>query len=184
MKAKKPEFIMQDAHKKKRLEQKWRKPRGSDSKMRVGKSGYRRAVKVGWGSPKEVKHLNQAGLQPVIVRNINDLERLNPKKQIAVIARTVGNNKRIKIIEKAESKGIKIQNYALPEKKLVDLKKQFEERKEERKKQIQERDSKREATKKEAEKKKTKQEKEQTKTEEEIKAEEKKEKDKVLITKD
>lgn len=186
-KAKKPVFTMQDAHKKKKLEQKWRKPRGSDSKMRVGKSGYKRAVKVGWGSPKEVRYLDQAGLQPIIVRNLNELEKLNPKKQTAVIAKAVGNNKRIKIIEKAESKGIKIQNYAQPEKKIIELKKQFEERKENRKKQREERDNKKEAAKKEAEKKKAKQKKdkeEETKSEEEIKAEEKKEKDKLLITKD
>ena len=34
IKRKKPEFIRQDAHKKKSLESKWRKPKGLHSKMR------------------------------------------------------------------------------------------------------------------------------------------------------
>ena len=51
LKKKKPVFTRQDAHKKKKVGWKWRKPKGSDSKMRVGKKGYKRSVRPGWGSP-------------------------------------------------------------------------------------------------------------------------------------
>ena len=53
MKKKKPDFFKQSSHKKKRLAKKWRKPRGSDSKIKVGKKGYPRKIKIGRHSTME-----------------------------------------------------------------------------------------------------------------------------------
>ena len=61
MKGKKPEFIRQDAHKKPGLGWKWRRPKGITSKMRLHLKGYRRIVKKGYRSPKDVRGLTKDG---------------------------------------------------------------------------------------------------------------------------
>ena len=52
----KPDFIRQDAHKKPKLGYKWRKPKGSDSKIRKHLKGYRVGVSVGWKKPLNEKN--------------------------------------------------------------------------------------------------------------------------------
>jgi large subunit ribosomal protein L32e len=194
LKKKKPDFIRQDAHKKKKVGWKWRKPRGSDSKMRTGKKGYKRSVKVGWGSPSAVRGLSQEGLQSVLVSNAGDVQNIDPKTSILVILAGVGTKKRLEIVEKAMSKNIKIANYKDPAKFVEEVKKEFEKKKKEKEKLKEDREKKREAAKKEAQKKKEKEEKkaaekegkkeekEEEMTEEEKKLEEKQEKDKLLIS--
>ena len=62
IKKKKPDFIMQSAHKKSRLEQKWKRPRGIDSKMRLNLKGHQKCVEVGYRSPRAVRGLDKSGL--------------------------------------------------------------------------------------------------------------------------
>jgi large subunit ribosomal protein L32e len=185
IKAKKPDFVMQDVHKKRRLHWKWRKSKGSDSKMRVSRRGYRRSVQIGWSSPAEVKGTNPQGLRPVIIYNAGMVDALNPKTDIAVIDASVGAKKRITIIEKALAKGIKIENYKSPEKFVQETKAKLDAKKKEKATLKEQREKKKEAAKKEAQKKKEKDEKKEKteeKTEEEKKTDEKKEQDKLLIT--
>lgn len=194
LKKKKPEFIRQDAHKKKKVGWKWRKPKGSDSKMRVSRRGYKRSVRIGWGSPSAVRGLSQEGLQPMLVSNAMEVQNADPKTCIIVIHSGVGTKKRLEIVEKAMSKGIKISNYKDPAKFIEEVKKEFEKKKKDKEKLKEDREKKREAAKKEAQKKKEKEEKkaaekegkkgdkEEEMTEAEKKMEEKKEKDKLLIS--
>jgi large subunit ribosomal protein L32e len=145
IKRRKPVFVMQDAHKMKRLKPHWRKPRGIDSKIRLNLKGYNTAVEVGYGSPKEVRGLDRSGLEPIIVANALDVERLDNLKQGAIISGTVGNKKKIEIIKKAKELNVTILNLKQPdkfaEKVAEDLKKRKEEKtnrkkkKEERKEQ-------------------------------------------------
>ncbi len=193
LKKKKPAFAKQDSHKKSKLSSSWRKPRGSDSKMRVSRKGYRRIVKIGWGSPSAVKCTDSKGLLPVEVSTIKDLTLVDPQKNVMVIPRGVGIKKRMVLVEQAISKKITISNYKEPEKFLTETKSLFEAKKQEKEKTKAEREKKKEAAKKEAEKKKAKEDKsdkdkkdKKDKTddlaEEEKKIEEKKEKDKLLIS--
>lgn len=189
LKRKKPDFIRQDAHKKKKVGCGWRKPKGSDSKMRVNRKGYRRSVKKGWGSPKDVRGADREGLLPVTVRNTEEIQKLDPAKNIMVIPGNTGTKKKMELVEQALSKKITILNYKEPQKYLEELKKAQEQKKEEKNKLKKEREKKREETKKEAEKKKAKeeaekkeQEKSEDQTEDEKKLEEKKERDKTLIS--
>jgi large subunit ribosomal protein L32e len=186
VKRKKPEFIMQDAHKKKRLPWKWSKPKGSDSKMRVSRRGYKRMLRVGWGSPSEVKGLNRQGLVPVTVNNVKELQKINPKTDIIVISASVGTKKRCEIIEAALGKNMLIANYKDSRKFLETVKQDAEAKKKEKETLKQTREKKKEEAAKVAQKKAKEAKKEEAKSEEEKqadkKAEEKKEKDKMLIT--
>ena len=88
----------------------WRRPRGIHNKMRKRKKGRPPLVEVGYGSPKKVRGLLSNGKRPVIVHNVEELEKIDKEKEIAVIASTVGKRKRLEIIKRAQELGIEIYN--------------------------------------------------------------------------
>jgi len=184
IKAKKPKFSRQDSHKKKKLENKWRKPKGLHSKMRLGKSGYKKSVKKGYGSPRSVKNLSSEGIEKVNAFNKKDLEKIDTKSQGVIISSGVSLKKRIDIIIEAEKKKIKILNI----KDLSKYIKEAEEKREKAKKEKEERKKEKEKKKKAEEKKAKKTEgkgvEEKVIDEEEKKKLEKKEKDKILTKKE
>ncbi len=181
-KVKKPKFSRQDSHKKKRLGEKWRKPKGLQSKMRLHKKGYNVSVKTGYGTDKKTKYLMK-GLQKVTVNNVDELRNIDEKKQGIIISKKVGKRKRIEIIKEAEKNKIKILNIKSPQ----DYVKQVEERRTKDKEKKESKKKQKEEKKKEKPKKETKsiEEKlEKEMTEEEIKEQAKREKDKVLTKKE
>nr|MDP9015993.1 50S ribosomal protein L32e [Thermoproteota archaeon] len=93
-----------------RLAENWRKPKGKDNKMRKQKSGMPALVKVGYRSPKAARGLHPSGYRDNLIHNTSELARLDPKRDAARIAHTVGKKKRIDIINKALELGIKVLN--------------------------------------------------------------------------
>ncbi len=110
LKAKKPTFLAQDIHKKKRLEKKWKKPKGLQSKMRLQKKGHRKIVSVGWKSPKEVRGLSREGLEQVRIENLSQLENINSKTQGIIISSKLSIKKKYEILLEAEKKNITVLN--------------------------------------------------------------------------
>ncbi len=196
LKAKKPTFMRQDAHKKGRLKNNWRKPKGSDSKMRVHRRGYRQSVKIGWGSPKAIKYMVD-GLMPVLVDNISQLQGLDPKAQIIIIKSSVGLKKKLLILAEAGKKDLKVsgikdinayvdaENKRLEEKRKVgkDKKASRSEKKEKVKKEAEKKAKEEKAKEEKAKGEKEKAEKVSPESEVEAKKQEKKEKDKLLTSK-
>lgn len=109
-KSKKPTFKRTDSHKKKKLDENWRRPRGLQSKLRRRFASKGAVVQVGYGSPKAVRGLHPSGFEEVLVRNSDDLQPIDSSYQAARIARTVGVRKRQMIEEIAKSREIKILN--------------------------------------------------------------------------
>ncbi|KAF5411231.1 MAG: 50S ribosomal protein L32e [Candidatus Methanogasteraceae archaeon] len=109
-KSKKPAFRRADGHKKKKLDVNWRRPRGLQGKLRKGIASKGAIVQIGYGSPRAVKGLHPSGFEDVLVRNLDDLQSINPEDQAARIARTVGVRKRLIIEEIAADRGIKVLN--------------------------------------------------------------------------
>lgn len=109
-KSKKPNFVQADQHKKKRLKNYWRRPRGLHSKKRRHILGKGEMARVGYGSPTAVKGLHPSGFQDVLMSRVQDLDELDPSTQAVRIARTVGQRKRMDIVRKARSLGLKILN--------------------------------------------------------------------------
>ena len=109
-KSKKPSFRRYDSHKKKKVSESWRRPRGLQNKLRrhvAAKGGW---VKSGYGSPKTVRGLHPCGLEEVLVCNLKDVEGIDPELQAVRISGTVGAKKRIDIKEKAKELGLKVLN--------------------------------------------------------------------------
>ena len=66
--------------------------------------------KPGYGSPSDVRGLNREGYKEILIRNTKDLERINPKEEITIIAKGVGKKKRLEILELAGKNNIKVGN--------------------------------------------------------------------------
>ena len=113
IKKKKPKFKRQEWFRKRSLGKKWRKPRGLHSKLRQHEKAKGALPRLGYGSPSSVRGLNRDGYREILVRNAKDVEKVNPKEEIAVIARGVGKKKRLEILEKAEKNKIKVGNYKI-----------------------------------------------------------------------
>ena len=189
IKGKKPKYSRQDSHKKPKLGDKWRKPKGIQSKMRLHKRGYKRSPEVGFGSPRAVKGLSRDGYEAISISSIEDIKKITDvKKQAAVIASSVGKRKRLDIISALSDQKIKILN--LSQDYADKIKKELEQRK----KLKESREKKKLAVKKELEKKAKQKEKEETENKEESSEEkldaitekemENKEKEKIITKKD
>ena len=110
VKARKPDFVRQESWRYVRVKESWRKPRGMDSKMRLQKKGWPPIVKVGYRGPAKARGLHPSGFREVLVHNVEELERLDPAKEAARIAHTVGLKKKLEIMRRAEELGIYVLN--------------------------------------------------------------------------
>jgi len=88
----------------------WRAPKGMGNKQRRGRKGQPITPSCGFGSPKSVKGLNRDGLLEVLVNNVKDLDKIDSKVNVAVIASTVGSKKRLDILNIAKTKKLSISN--------------------------------------------------------------------------
>lgn len=110
IKGKKPDFVRQESWRYDRVDESWRRPRGIDSKMRREVKGWPARVKVGYRGPKKARGLHPSAYREVIVCNVDDLSRVDPKTEAIRIAHTVGARKRAEIINRARDLGIRILN--------------------------------------------------------------------------
>jgi len=178
IKAKKPAFIRQEAHKKSKLGVCWRKPKGVHSKMKDSRKGHRKSIEVGYGSPAETRCLSRKGLMPVAVNNIAELKKIE-EGYAAVISRGVGQKKRAAIAKRAGELGIVILNIKDIGEYLKSVNEKMQKKMEAKKKQMKEKEKKKEEREKKAGKKKEEGLAEKL-TDEEKKEKEKKEREKVL----
>ncbi|MEM5801966.1 MAG: 50S ribosomal protein L32e [Candidatus Aenigmatarchaeota archaeon] len=107
---KKPEFKRWLSQTYKRLKSSWRRPRGIHSKIRIKEKSKIKMPSIGYRAPKNLRYLHPSGFREVLVRNLKDLEKINPEKEAIKIAHTVGKKKRAEILKKAEELKIKVLN--------------------------------------------------------------------------
>lgn len=102
-------FTRKDAHKKARIGNKWRKPKGLQNKMRLQKKNRPQKVKPGFGTKNEEKHKDKKGLEIIQIQTKEDLKNINPKKQTILIP-NLGAKKKLDLIAEAEKQKITIHN--------------------------------------------------------------------------
>jgi hypothetical protein len=84
--------------------------------MRIRKKGWPKSVEVGYRGPRKARGLHPSGYREILVRNVDDLAKIDPKVQAVRIAHTVGMKKRAEISLRAGEKHIYILN-PLPKEK-------------------------------------------------------------------
>lgn len=110
LRSRKPRFIRQESWRYKRVKPSWRRPRGKTSKMRLKQRGWPKTVAVGYKVAKEVRGLHPSGFREILIHRPEDLEKIDANAQVARIAATVGERKRIAILERAKALNIRILN--------------------------------------------------------------------------
>ena len=107
---KKPNFIRQSGHAYVRLGDKWRRPRGTHSKLKIKQEGKGFIPNPGYGAPRSMRHKHPSGLGEVMVHNSQEVQKIDPKTQAGRIAASVGRKKKFEIFKKAEEMKIRILN--------------------------------------------------------------------------
>lgn len=105
-----PKFVREESWRYKRVKPSWRSARGKTSRVRRSKEGWPPVVKIGYARPASIRGLHPSGMREVMVRRPQDLEQIDPKIYVARIAHTVGENKRLLILDEAERRGIHVLN--------------------------------------------------------------------------
>ena len=108
-----PRFVRQESWRYIRVKEGWRRPRGKNSKMRLGMRGWPKTAKIGYKRSQKKRGLHPSGLEEIIVRRPADLERINAKTQIVKISHTVGERNRIAIMERAQALELTVANPGL-----------------------------------------------------------------------
>jgi large subunit ribosomal protein L32e len=113
MSYRRPRFVREESWRYKRVKEAWRSPKGKTSRVRRSKEGWPPVVKIGYARPKTTRGRHPSGLKEVMVWRPKDLEGIDSKTQAARIAHTVGENKRVQILEDAKKANIRILNPGL-----------------------------------------------------------------------
>lgn len=108
-----PRFVRQESWRYIRVKEGWRRPRGKNSKMRLGMRGWPKTAKIGYKQSQKKRGLHPSGLEEIIVRRPADLEKINAKTQIVKISHTVGERNRIAIMERAQALELTVANPGL-----------------------------------------------------------------------
>ena len=102
-----PKFKRQEQAKVKRLAGKsYRRPKGSQSKIRECRRGNGPMAKVGYGGAAEFRGMHPCGLKDVLISSLRELDGLDPKKHIIRISSTVGLRKKAEIIKAASGNSL------------------------------------------------------------------------------
>ncbi|NPA23314.1 MAG: 50S ribosomal protein L32e [Crenarchaeota archaeon] len=91
-------------------QERWRRPKTLDNKIRHQRKGYPPMVKIGYRQPRSVRGLHPSGFETVRVFRPEDLEKIDPSRQAVIIASTVSKRKRLEIIRRAMDRRIKVIN--------------------------------------------------------------------------
>lgn len=111
MKKKKPSFKRHEESKHAKLKKTWRKPKGKHSKQRMHEKSKGALPKPGYMTPANLRGMNKNGFFEILVNNVSDIEKLDPKTQVALIASGVGSKKKLEISAKAAELKVKLINY-------------------------------------------------------------------------
>ncbi len=106
----KPAFKRRGLHRKAKLDDVWRRPRGLHSKQRRQFSAKGVLPRPGYGSPAAIRGMHPSGYEEVRVFTPAELAGLNPESQAIRIGGSVGNRKRGEIQTRALELGLKVLN--------------------------------------------------------------------------
>lgn len=152
----KPPFKVKESNFVARVKSRWRFPQGRHSKVRQYHRGRPALPTPGYGSPKVVKGLSRSGLIKVLVKNAGDFNGLNKETDGVVISSTVGNRKKLELLNLAKQNQLTVLNVKNIDQVLDGITKGLEERRRVKKQKIEAKTKKQKEKEKKAEEKKKK----------------------------
>jgi len=160
----KPNFVVKESKFTSKVKKRWRFPRGKHSAVRQMHKGRPALPQPGYGASKESRWLDRkTGLSVVVVNNADQLVKLNPEIQGAIIASGVGNRKKLGMIKLAQEKNITLLKIKDGKALVEKITAKFDERKKKKEEKKKSKDKKKEDKKKKAEEKKKKESEEKSK---------------------
>ncbi len=109
-KKRKPGFVVKESKYQAGVKKRWRYPRGLHSPVRQRFGGRPALPRPGYGSPRSIRGLHSSGLAKVLVSTEAELLGVNVSTQGAVIRSTVGGRKRLRLLQLAQEKNIRVLN--------------------------------------------------------------------------
>ncbi|SRR3989344_4375546 len=140
LKNKKPSFVQREGHKRKKLEEKWKRPKGLQNKLRMGFKSHGMAVSIGYGTPLKIRNMHSSGLIPVLVSSSNDLKKINAKTHGILLSSKIGLRKKILLLKKIMELSLPVLNikdiqmFIKKSEELLKNRKQIKKQKEDKKK--------------------------------------------------
>lgn len=119
-KKKKPKFNVPNLGFFKSVKARWRKPRGTHNKKRMGFKWTGASPNIGYKNAAEIRG-TRAGMREVLIHNLGELEGL--KNVLVRIASGVGGKKRKLLTEKAKTLALRVVNLGGEKKKFLPQKK-------------------------------------------------------------
>ena len=154
LKRSKPVFKRQDANKRKKVSDSYRKPKGYTSHAKMHMRGRIKPRSMGYRSPKKVRGLNSAGKKVVMINSINDLKSVK-KGFVGVLSSKISSKKKYEMAKLIVKEKTEISNFNA-EKFVEKIDASLKERKVKRKDFLKSRDKKAKVEKKEVKGKKKK----------------------------
>ncbi|XP_037595127.1 60S ribosomal protein L32-like [Cebus imitator] len=105
-------FIRHQSDRYVKIKRNWRKPRGTDNRVRRRFKGQILMPNIGYGGNKKTKHMLPSGFRKFLVHNVKELEVLLMcnKSYCADIAHNVSPKNRKAIVERAAQLAIRVAN--------------------------------------------------------------------------
>ncbi|XP_045863831.1 60S ribosomal protein L32-like [Meles meles] len=105
-------FIQDQSERYVKSKRNWRKPRGTDSRVRRRFKDQILTPHISFGSNKETKHMLPSGFWKFLVRNVKELEvwPMCNKSHCAEIAHSVSSKNPIAVVERAAQLAIRVTN--------------------------------------------------------------------------
>jgi large subunit ribosomal protein L32e len=165
----KPDFVVKESKFTSGVKKRWRYPRGKHSSVRQRHKGRVALPTPGYGAPKEVRGLDRSGIEPVLIKKKQDLEKVNSETQGVILSSRLGGKKTLEMLNLVQEKKLKVLNIKDVQEKIASMTAAFEERKKKKAKAVETKTKKELAKQKKAE--------EKAKKEQEEKSEQKAKKD-------
>jgi len=94
---------------KRKVKDKWRKPRGINNYQRIGRVAFGVKPSIGYGSKKSTRGLHPTGMKEALVENLKQVEALE-KDVVVRISAKVGKKKKEIMVAKVKEKGLRVLN--------------------------------------------------------------------------
>lgn len=105
-----PTFNVVESDRKKRVKDRWRRPRGIDSKKRIKMRKMGALPNIGYKNPEKIRGVHPCGKMEVLVANLKQLAHLKGKDVVIKIRACVGRRLRSKMEEQARELGLDVLN--------------------------------------------------------------------------